>query len=101
MRLGNNTLVFTEEAEDFTVLTPVTLTFSSGVTANGNAVCVMFDVIDDDIYEEDQEFNVSITAIFPPSAVVIGSVSSVTKTIRDNQGTYMCFGVLGKSYSAN
>ena len=54
------------------------------------------DVIDDDIYEEDQEFNVSITAVSPPSAVVIGSVSSVTKTLRDNQGTYMCFGVLGK-----
>ena len=52
-------------------------------------MCLQIDIIDDDIYEEDQQFSVSITAVSPSTVALIGTESSVTKTIQDNNGTVL------------
>ena len=74
------------EGEDFVVSSPISQTFSSGSTGNGDMVCIGISIVDDDIYEAAQEFIVNITSVSPPSAVIMGTPSSTTATIRDNQG---------------
>ena len=69
-------------------MSPVSLTFD---VDSGDSLCFEIDVIEDDIYEEDQQFVVNVASVSPSSAAVVGTTSSVTKTIRDNQGTYFLF----------
>ena len=71
--------------EDYTIASPLSLTFNSSTT-NGDSVCLRIGIIDDDIYEEEQTFVVSITDVSPPSVAVLGSSSSITQTIQDNNG---------------
>ena len=73
----------TVEGEDFTVVLPVALIFN---TDSGDRLCFEISIIEDDIYEEDQQFIVNITSVSPSSAAGIGPISSVIKTIRENQG---------------
>ena len=49
-------------------------------------MCTMVEIIDDDSYEEDEEFSVRIMTVSPASVAHIGSDSSAIKIIRDNQG---------------
>ena len=65
-----------------------TVTFESGMTENGDTQCVEIQIEDDDIYEEDEVFLVTITTVAPSSAAVIGTLSEVTKTIQDNAGRH-------------
>ena len=74
--------------EDYAI-DPATLTlrnFASGAVSDGDVQCINIDVTDDDIYEEEQQFSVSIASISNPSAAQIGSPNSITKTIQDING---------------
>ena len=63
------------------------LTFNSSQSlSDGDSVCLQIDIIDDDIYEEDQQFSVSIAAVTPNLVAVIGENNSVTMTIQDSNG---------------
>ena len=74
--------------EDFAVNTSTRLTFTSGITSNGDSECVEISIIDDDIYEDDQQFTVSIATVSPPSIAEIGFPSSMILTIQDNNGLW-------------
>jgi hypothetical protein len=79
------------EGEDFVVSSPISQTFSSGSTGNGDVVCIGISIVDDDIYEAAQEFIVNITSVSPPSAVIMGTPGSTTATIQDNQDAVVVF----------
>ena len=49
-------------------------------------MCITVDVVQDDIYEEQQLFYVNITSVSPPSATAVGAVSSINITIEDDSG---------------
>ena len=63
-----------------------TATFESGMTSNGDNQCIQIDIMEDDIYEQDEIFIFRISSVTPSSAAVIGSPMQVTKTIQDNAG---------------
>ena len=69
---------------DFTLAS--TVTFLGGLTYNGDTQCVEIQIVDDDIYEEDEVFLVTISTVTPSSAVTIVAPSNVTKTLQDNEG---------------
>ena len=71
---------------DFTVDTSTSLVFDSGLTDNGDTECVTITIIDDDIYEEDQQFTVNIDSVDSTSAAMIGMLSSTDVVIQDNDG---------------
>ena len=62
------------------------LTFGSGITSNGDSQCIEVTVTDDDIFEGDQQFTVTIDSVSPSSVASIGSPNSLTVTIEDNNG---------------
>ena len=62
------------------------MTFESNNTINGTTKCIQINIVDDDIYEEDEVFLLNITNVMPSSAAVIGAMQQVTKTIQDNMG---------------
>ena len=62
------------------------LIFGSGNTSNGDSQCIEVTVTDDDIFEGDQHFTVSIDSASPSSVASIGSPNSLTVTIEDNNG---------------
>ena len=72
--------------EDFSIASSVSMEFSSGSTINGDSVCIVINILEDDIYEENQDFTVRLTAIQPLSAAVFGTPDTVTKNIQDNEG---------------
>ena len=75
-----------ENGSDYTLLS-TTVTFESGNNTNfTDSQCIEIQIVDDDIYEEDEDFLVTISTIVPSTAAVPGSVSNVTKTIQDNAG---------------
>ena len=49
-------------------------------------MCITIDVVQDDIYEEQQLFYMNITSVSPSSAAVVGAVSSINITIEDDSG---------------
>ena len=57
-------------------------------------MCTMVDIIDDDSYEEDEEFSVRIMTVSPASVAHIGSDNRTTKIIRDNQGILTAFSAI-------
>ena len=75
-------------AEDYAIdpATPTLLTFASGTVTNGDERCIQININDDDIYEELQQFSVSIVSVSLPSAAQIGSPNPITKTIQDIEG---------------
>ena len=56
------------------------------MTINGDTQCAEIQIVDDDIYEEDEVFLVTISTVTPSSAAIIEALSEVTNTIQDNQG---------------
>ena len=62
------------------------LTFGSGNTSNGDSQCIEVTVTDDDIFEGDQQFTVTVDSASPSSVASIGSPNSLTVTIQDNNG---------------
>lgn len=74
--------------EDYTIDTSTVVTFAAGATNTVNNMgCIMITIVDDDIYEENQDFSVTIESMLPTSLVTIGSPNSITKTIQDNNGS--------------
>ena len=67
------------------IATTTMVTFLGGVASNGDTQCVEIQIVDDDIYEEDEVFVVSISTVTPSSSVMIGT-QSINKTIWDNAG---------------
>ena len=64
------------------------VTFVAG-TVSDTSVCVFISTIDDTNFEGEHEFTVSAVATRPitsPSIVMIGTPSSITVTIIDNEG---------------
>ena len=53
---------------------------------NGTSQCFNITINDDDIYEEDQTFTISIDDVTPSTVINITS-NTLTKTIQDNEGT--------------
>ena len=74
-----------ENGSDY-ILLSTTVTFESGNTNFTDSQCIKIQIVDDDIYEEDEDFLVTISTIVPSTAAVPGPVSQVTKTIQDNAG---------------
>lgn len=58
--------------------------FTSGMTSNGDSECFNIVIINDDDYEENQNFQVEIDMISP--SVASGTGSTVPVTIQDNNG---------------
>ena len=76
--------MYVADGSDY-IATTTMVTFLSGMTNNESTQCVEIQIIDDDIYEEDEVFLVSISTVMPPSSVMIGT-QSINKTIWDNAG---------------
>ena len=74
--------------EDYTIdpATSTLLNFASGAVNEADVRCINISITDDDIYEEQQQFNVSIVSVSNPSAAQIGSPNPITKTIQDING---------------
>ena len=64
------------------------MAFTSGTTSNGSRVCVDIILPEDDVYEEDERFTISITSVSPTTAAVIGPQSSFTIKLEDNEGCH-------------
>ena len=61
------------------------VTFPSGTTTNGDTECLSIVIIDDNDFEEDQNFQVQIGMITPSIASGTGSA---LVTIQDNNGNF-------------
>ena len=76
--------------EDFSIDSSVTMVFSrSGDIINGDSVCITVSILEDDIYEENQDFAVRITVLAQLSAAVVGTPDIITKTVQDNEGGFV------------
>ena len=62
------------------------VTFDSGMTNIGDTQCIENQIVDDNNFEEDEVFLVTISTVTPSSAAMIGTMSEITKTIQDNAG---------------
>lgn len=62
------------------------MTFTSGTTSNGDRVCVDIILPEDDVYEEDEEFTITIKSVSPSTAALAGSLSSITIILQDING---------------
>ena len=85
------------EGGDFIVTSVATQTFTSGSTASTSSLCISINIVEDDVYEENEEFTVSINSVSPFSAAMVGAPDNVTKTIQDNQG--LCTALEGVFFS--
>ena len=75
--------------EDYSIdpATPTLLTFVDGTVINGDEQCIQININDDDIYEEEQQFSVSIVSVSLPSAAQIGIPNPITKAVQDIDGS--------------
>lgn len=64
------------------------MTFTSNTTSNGSRICLEIILPEDDVYEEDERFIISITSVSPPTVAIIGSQSGFTIKLEDNGGCY-------------
>ena len=74
--------------EDYTFTSPPEVTFGVGDTpsvANGDTRCLTITINNDDIYEEEQDFTISISGVTPSTAVNFAT-NTLTKTIQDDGG---------------
>ena len=78
----DHNLLITANGSDYLLLSSA-VTFMSG--SDNDSLCVMIQIVDDCLYEEDEVFLFTIETVTPSSAVMIG-VSEVNKTIQDNAG---------------
>ena len=77
--------LLTVVGSDFTVEDPLTVTFNSGTTSSGDTACADITVLDDDALEGDHSFTVQLAST-TPTGVTIGTDSSTTVTVQDNDG---------------
>ena len=70
--------------EDFIVADPLMVTFPT-TSVSGDTACAAITILDDDAFEGDHSFTVNLTST-TPTGVTIGTVSSTTVTIQDNDG---------------
>ena len=77
-----------DDPEDFNVTTSTYVTFPSGTTNDGDNECITIAIMGDDIYEEDQQFTVEFESVTPTTAASVGSPSSASVTIQNNNGLY-------------
>lgn len=77
---------FTPDEDDYN-LVGQGVTFTSG-TVNDGLACTTIEIIDDENFETDQDFQVDISTVTPSIASVIGDMASVT--IQDNNGNFCC-----------
>lgn len=75
---------FSVVGEDYTVDTATTIVYASGTSDLMR--CIDITILDDDIYEENQDFSVTLQTMSPASVIVFGAPNSITKTIQDNNG---------------
>ena len=78
--------VFIPDEDDYN-LVGQDVTFTSG-TVNSGSECTNIEIIDDEDFETDQDFQVNISSITPSIASGTGDVASVT--IQDNNGNFCC-----------
>lgn len=77
--------------EDFTVTSPTTeLTFFRGVS-DGHSECIQIDIIDDDVYEEEQEFSVHISSVLTSLSMVALGEHDNRYTLEDNTGMLLYY----------
>ena len=62
------------------------MVFSSGNSFDNDSVCIVINIVEDDVYEGSEEFLVIIASVSPLSAAAIGEPSTVLKNIQDNNG---------------
>ena len=79
------TFVSLASEEDFEFIPPVMVVFNHD-NLDGDTLCTEIGIVDDDIYEGNEQFLVTITSVFPSSAAIIGTTSSLLKYIEDNGG---------------
>lgn len=63
------------------------VTFTSG-TVNDGLACTTIDIIDDENFETDQDFQVEFSTVTPSIASTTGDMVSVA--IQDNDGNFCC-----------
>ena len=86
---NDNVFIIAVSGEDFALLSSNTIvTFLTGST-NADPECIQISIIDDDIYEEDQDFSVSIDSISLTTAATIGT--PIVITIQDSNGLLQLF----------
>ena len=76
--------LLTAVGSDFTVADPLMVTFPT-TSASGDTACADISILDDDAFEGDHSFTVNLTST-TPTGVTIGTDSSTTVTIQDNDG---------------
>ena len=64
-----------------------TITFASG-SSDGTSACTNVDIIDDDNFEGDHSFDITLdgTTVAPASCASVGMPDTATVTITDNDG---------------
>ena len=72
-----------EAPDDYTALTTMTITFPAGTTRQ----VIPAVTINDDIQEGDESFRLRLSN--PTNGLMLGSRSTATVNIRDNDGTYV------------
>ena len=86
MLCNNDSSPLLVAGEDLNVTSPTTeLTFSSGVS-DGHSECVQINIIDDDVYEENQQFLVSITRVSTSLPLLAVEELANVYTLEDNGG---------------
>ena len=76
--------LLTVVGNDFTVADPLTVTFPT-TSVSEDTACADITIVDDDVLEGDHSFTVQLTST-TPTGVTIGTDSSTTVTIQDNDG---------------
>ena len=77
---------FEDLGRDFTGPILLQVKFSAGTQISGDPQCIDIYTIDDDDYEEDDQFSVELDIISTDPPTVPGSIESITVTIQDNIG---------------
>ena len=81
------TLYYTGIGEDYIPTDPFIVTFSGGTNSSAME-CVSVMTVDDEALESNNTFTVGLESATPSPNVDLGSPSSVTITIIDDEGTY-------------
>jgi len=66
---------------------PCIITFPNGTTT----ISLDVPINDDDIYEDDEDFQLTINQNTLPNGITIGDTGSATVTIEDNEGEHFDF----------
>ena len=81
---------------DYSVTSPLVVTFTSGITMQGDTSCAQLSIIDDTAFEGPHSFSVEVSMVEIESdgtdpLITIGTMSSATVNIVDNDGkVFIC-----------